>query len=424
MKKLLILLTVLFLSISAEAFENQLTAFCKRPASDEVFVCGDFNTLLVLDIKTGESIRTFNIGENLEDIQFSADGKNLIARNLEEIFFIDPDTGEIIKRMKISTPRIYPNSPYFADGDWYFKKTVSVYSTTDGSEVFKYNPGFNINSIGFNADFTELIVISSKIDIENESSLIQEKITNDGSYDLIRNTFIKQQSDNKGVKMDVIDLKTQKKILSTILPYSFRTSKISNISKNGTNFYIKASDIFVKVNSEGLATPVIIEGTRSSTNTRAIIDQQYLVADSWNGGYIYNYKTKNSKLIKNESNFELTNTVDIIEDENRIYFLSSDFLITEIDTSGNVNSQVTISNTTGNGFDVSCRIGYTDPEKREQEVSTINKFSKSKDFKVEDFDENKPVSIGNFKNIKAAEKFIQKLEKEGLESTLRIIPKA
>lgn len=426
MKKVFILFTVIFLSNMALAFENQLTAFCKRPASNEVFVCGDFNTLLVLNITNGKSIRTFDIGESLKDIQFSADGKNLIARSLSEVFFIDPDTGEIIKRMKISTPRIYPNSPYFADGDWYFKKTVSVYSTTDGSEVFKYEPGFNINNIGFNADFTELIVISGQIDIENESSLIQEKVTNkEGSYNIILNEYIKQQSDNKGVKMDVIDLKTEKKILSTILPYSFRHSPISSISKNGTNFYIKASDIFIKVNNEGLATPVIIEGTQSSTNTRADVNQQYLVADSWNGGYIYNYKTNNSKLIKNESKFELTNTVDIIiEDDNRIYFLSSDFLITELDTSGNVNSQEIISNTSGNGFDVSCRIGYTDPEKREQEVSIINKCSKSKDFKVENFNDNKPASIGNFKDVETATKFIQKLKDNGLKSTLRIIPKA
>ena len=132
-------------------------------------------TILIVDATNGAPKGQIDLTFKVLDMGFTSDGSEIIVFDGNTVHFIDAQSGEESRNSKANDVEFYENAPYFTDISWFDDK-VKVYSTKDGALVGSTKFEFTPVGAGFNADFTELLVLSKGHEIQKEKSLVQKKV--------------------------------------------------------------------------------------------------------------------------------------------------------------------------------------------------------------------------------------------------------
>ena len=424
MRFLILLITVYSVNISY-AFENDLAAICVRPNSNELYVGGEFNTIFVVDKNNGEEIRRLKTENGALDMQFNQDGSKLIVFDGNTVNFTDPVSGDVSYTLKASNVRLFEKAPYFIDADWLFSKSVVVYSTEDGSEVFKYTPEFTPLDAGFDPEFKELIVLGREMDIKGEGKLITEKIEESDSYNVYNKAYVEQQSDKKGAGFLVLSMETKSPVLESIIPYKTAKSFGLSISKYNDQYYISCWDMFLKVDQEGLAHPISCSDAGFAYATNAVLGSKSILISSTKEGVMFKIDEERFVGFNAKKDNEFAYSVDITDDGDLIYMLNKDYTVSILNEKAMVTNRLKIDNSTGNGFGVYYTNGYNKKEDRDKEAAIINAELKSlglPEIDLEAYVGESSVLIGTFETVQKAEAFKAKISKNGLSYLTKIAP--
>ncbi len=421
-----ILLVLISLSFSITfAFDNDLTSICMRPNSEEMYVGGEFKTIFVINKKTGEEIRRLTLETKTLDLQFSQDGKNLIVFDGNKVMFLNPETGEQTYFVKGSTVRLFENAPYFIDADWIFTQSVIVYSTEDGSQVFKYKPEFKTLDAGFSPDFKELIILGRSMDIKGEKGLVQTKVEEAERYNVYNKAYLEQQNDKKGSGFEVIDMTSKQSKLKVEIPYETAKSFGLSISKYKENYFISCWDMLLKIDSDGKAFPIECDDASFAYATNSIANASKIVVSSTKKGIVYNCENGSFVTFDARDNNEFAYSTDITFDNDLVYMLNKDFTISILNEKAMVVNRYKIDNSTGKGFGVYYYNGYNKKEARDKEAAIINEALSNYDLPAIDLEQHigsGDVLIGTFETIEKAEEFKKLTKSKGLSYITKIAP--
>ena len=422
------LLVVCSLIITASfGFENDLTSICERPGTDELFVGGEFKTVLVVDKNTGTALRQLKLEDNVLDMQFSPDGKNFITFDGGKVHFFNPETGEETYFFKASGIRLIQNSPYIIEADWIFSKSVKLYSTEDGSQIYSMKPEFSILSAGLSPDFTELIILGKDMDIKKEKSLINVEIEKDEGYNVYNKAYVEQQQDSRGSAFMVVDIQSKTSKIDVEIPYTTSASFAISISKFGSNYYIVGWDIFIKIDNEGKAFPIASDDATFAYAAGTSLDGKQVFVASTEDGFMYNCETENQVKFDASESFESAYSVDFLQVGDLIYMLNKDYSISVLNKKGMVVKRLKIENATGSGkgFKLLYYNGFTKKEARDKEAAIINGVLK--DLEMEPIDLETAIGesdffLGEFKLQEDAKLMVDMLNANGLQYLVKIAP--
>ncbi len=417
-------LFILGLMNTSNAFENDLQSICKRPGTDELFIGGEFHILMVVDAKTGNTLRQFELDHNVMDMQFDPEGKQLIIYDGDKIHFVNPDSGEDRKTFDVGHVRLVEKAPFIVDIDWY-GENIHIYSAADGSKIGSYQPGFDALDYGYSSDFSELLILGKSMEIENEASLIVKKVAKQDGYSAFNSAYTEQQEDGKGAGFAVYDLKTKSEKLKTVLPYTTSNSFDFNASKFGNNYYLGCWDMLLVVDPEGKATPV--EPKEASFTYASASDPtgQYLFLAGTKSGIVLNCADGSILTFDAREDYEFSYTVDFAFDGKNVYMLSEDYSVINLDMKGAVQSRFTIERTAGNGFGVYYFNGFNKKEDRDKEAAIINKELEALGLPAIDLETkvgDSNLLLGVFGSMDGAEAFETAINSNGLQYLTKIAP--
>lgn len=407
------------------SFENDLTSVCVRPGTNEMYVGGEFKTIFVVDKKTGSEIRRLTLETKAMDIQFSQDGKNLIVSDGRKVLFLNPETGEQTYFVKASTARLFENAPYFIDADWIFSKSVIVYSTVDGSIVYKHTPGFDPLDAGFDKDFKELIILGRSQDIKGEKKLIVKEVEEANGYNVYNKAYVEQQNDKKGSGFEIVDMATKASKLKVEIPYETSKSFGLSISKFGENYFLSCWDMLLKVDGEGMATPISCADATFAYATNVIMNSKKIMVSSTKNGFVFDCSTETAIPFDARQNNEFAYSKDITFDDVNSYMLNADFTVSVLNEKSMVVQRFKIDNSTGKGFGVYYYNGYSKKEARDKEANIINEVGGPLGLATIDLEQHigsSDVLIGTFETIEKAEEYKAALKSKGLSYITKIAP--
>jgi len=424
MKNVLTLVAVLLSSVWTLAFEYDLRAICKNPQANELFVGGEFNTILVIDEQTGNEIRRFATTFDCIDLQFSQDGKTLLAAASDYVYLLNPETGEQTAKVKAAGARLFENAPYFIDADWIFTKAVKVYSSNDGSQQFVYTPEYRPLDAGFNADYTELIVLGKEEEIKGEKKLIQTKIEEADGYNVYNKAYVDQQADDKGAGFTVIDMGSKQVKLDVKIPYATAKSYGLSISKFGDNYYVAAWDIFIKIDKAGNAFPLETNEATFAYAVNSTFDSKHIVVASTRSGYVYDCSSEQFISFDCSDGGGFAYSTDITELNGTTYMLNKDYSICQLNDKGMVKKTIQICNELSGKIAVYYRNGYSKKEDRDKEAAIINNLLTAKGQTAVDLENQSSdyVQIGIFENVRIAQEYVKALDDAGLNYAVSIAP--
>ncbi len=425
MKRITLFLFAILFAQTIFAFKNELTSICKRPGSNELYIAGEFKTILIVDVHTKKSLRTIKTDGIVKDFQFSPDGQNLLVYTGNTVNFLNPETGEITRSIKGNNVRLFEKSPYFIDADRYMSKSIKVYSTNDASLIFEHKPNFPILDAGFNADFSELLILGDGMDIKKEKSLIRTETTPVSGYNVYNKAYVEQQKDNKGSGFQVVDLKTKNLLLDVVIPYKTAKSFGLSVSKYKDAYFIACWDMFLKIDNKGMASPLENSDATFAYAANHTNDGQYIYVASSKSGYIYNSETAQFTPFNLKTGSESSYTADISELNDTVYHLAKDYSVAMMDKTGKILSKFEVTNDTGNGFGVYYYNGFTKKEARDKEALIINNNLEALGMEKIDLETaigKSDFLLGVFKTKDDAEKFMEALKKNGLEYLIESAP--
>ncbi|MFT4600107.1 MAG: hypothetical protein ACI857_000277 [Arenicella sp.] len=421
-----ILLLILMLSLTFSfAFDNDLTSICLRPGTTEMYIGGEFKTIFVIDKKTGAEIRRLTVEKRVIDLQFSPDGKNLIVFDGQKVMLMNPETGAETYSLKGSRVRLFENSPYFIDSDLNYSGSVVVYSTTDGSQVFKHTPTFKPLDASFDSEFKELIILGKSMDIKGEKNLITKKVEESDGYNVYNKAYVDQQSDKKGSGFEVIDIESKSSKINVVLPYQTAKSFGLSISKFNENYYLSCWDMMLKIDKEGMSSPISCSDATFAYATNALQNSKTIMVSSTKNGFVFNCENEEYITFDARENNEFAYSTDITYDHDLIYVLNKDFTISILNEKSMVVNRIKIDNSTGKGFGVYYYNGYSKKEARDKEANIINEVGATLDLPVinlEDYIGSGDVLIGTFDSIEKAEEFKKRIKSKGLSYITKIAP--
>jgi WD40 repeat protein len=425
MKRSLLFCICLITAISSYSFENDLASICLRPGTDEIFVGGEFETVFVIDKKDGRELRRLTVENGALDMQFSPDGKHLIVVDENKVHLLNPETGEETYFVKASNARLFENSPYFIDADWIYTKSIIVYSTTDGSQVFKYTPTFKPLDAGFDAEFKELIILGRSMEIKGEKKLIQNEVKKPEKYNVYRKAYFEKQANKKGAGFEVINMDTKTSVLKVELPYETAKSFGLSISKYKDDYYISCWDMLLRIDNQGRAFPIECSEATYAYTTNAVSKAKQILVASTKQGYLYNCESNQFVSFDARSEREFAYSTDVAESDDLIYLLNKDFTISVLNKKAMVIKRMKIDNSNGKGFGIYYTNGYSKKEDRDKEASIINSVLESMGMPKIDLEENigdHNLLIGIFESIEEAEKFKKELKSKSLSYITKIAP--
>ena len=425
MKKILSLAILIVALTTTFAFENDLTSVCIRPGTDEMFVGGEFKTIFVINKTTGAEVRRLSVEKRVLDMQCSQDGKTLLVYDGQQVMLLNPETGEQTYSLKGSRIRLFENAPYFIDSDLNYSGSVVVYSTVDGSQVFKYTPTFKPLDASFDADFKELIILGSSMEIKGEKNLITTKIEEGEGYNVYNKAYVEQQNDKKGSGFEVIDMTTKKSIINVEIPYKTAKSFGLSVSKYKDNYYISCWDMLLKISKEGMASPISSREATFAYATNALQRGKNILVSSTKKGYVFDCESEQFISFDARENNEFAYSTDITFDESLVYMLNKDFTISVLNEKSMVVNNFKIDNSNGKGFGIYYYNGFTKKEARDKEAAIINSVRET--YQMEPIDLEAHIGddnllIGTFDTIEAAEKFKKELKMKSLSYITKIAP--
>lgn len=430
MKKYMKLSTILlsFIALGFQqkslAFENDLQSICKRPGTNELFIGGEFHTLLVIDANSGSALRQFDVKHNIIDLQFDPAGKHLIVFDGNDIHFLNPDSGEDFKQFSVGHVRLAEGSPYIVARSW-FNSELKIYSATDGSVLTSFDPGFDVLDYGYSNNFTEIIILGREMEIKKEGSLITKKIEKIDGYNVYNSAYTSQQDDGKGSGFAVYDMNSKSLKINTIIPYNTSNSFDFNASKYGDHYYVACWEMLLKIDAEGKVTPVESDEATFAYASGSNPSGQYIFISSTKNGYIYNCEDGSQFAFNGREDNEFSYTVDYTFDGNNVYMLSGDFDVVLMNLQGNVQRHIKVERSAGKGFGVYYYNGFFKKEDRDKEATIINKELEALGLPVIDLETNvgdSKVLLAVFGSMDEAEAFDKSINDNGLQYLTKIAP--
>lgn len=428
MKKYTFIVILILISSLSFAFDFELTSAVKRPNSDEVFIGGTFNTIIVFDITKGETLRCFKIAEGIKDLQFDKKGKVLLAISNSKAYIINPDTGEMINTINGNSFQLFPESPYFVDMKKYGDTKVLIFETETGRNIKEIRIGFQPKLCGFDDDFSTLYVVSSKNEIgpADEKKYLLKKIEKSTFYNCYNQAYTSKQEDNAGSYIYVWDIKNDIEISTIICPFDFTGTFALSITPTENGIYISDWDMFLKIENKNYITtaiecPKAVFAYANHTTT----DYNNIIISSTKSGNIYNIPESKWIEFNLRDNNDLVYTADIFSTVESIWLLSKDYTLISMDYNGVKNNEYKINYAGEKGFSVYYHNGYSKKEDRDKEAEIINtelSLLKLSNIDLEQFIGKSDVILANFKNVTEAEEFVKKLKNNKLNYITRIAP--
>ena len=423
--KTLIILLALFVSQLSLAFENDLRAICKRPGTNELFIGGEFNSVFVIDEKTGETIRQFKIEGGLEDMQFSPEGDHLITTIRNKAYFVDPETGESKRTFEGGNFILLENSPYFIDISWYGHKSAKVYSTKDGEMVYQHKNESAPWYAGMSPDFTELFIVYREEDIKKEKSLVVEPTAPLDGFNVFNKAYVEQESDKMGSRFVVVDISSKSIKLDVMMPYSVGISYGTNMSKFGNDYYIVGWDVFLRIDAEGRSHPISCADATFSYATNHSQDGKSIMVLSTKEGFIYNCEKESFYQLKLKENNEFAYSCDVSEVDGSFITLAKDYSVISVSQTGTLINRMKINRSSENGFGVYYYNGFNKKDDRDKEAAIINEQLKKVGLDPIDLETDPGKSdflLGIFSTEEEAKSFADALDANGLEYITKIAP--
>ena len=416
---------MVLLALYTSAFENDLSAICQRPETEELYVGGEFNKIYVVNKVSGETIRQLTIATKVIDMQFNQSGSKLIIYDGSKVIFLNPESGEELYSFAAGGVRLFEDSPYMINTDWIFSGKVTVYSTEDGSPFYTIKPSFEILDAGLNVTRDELIILGRSIEIKGEKGLVQKTIEPVEGYNIYNKAYVEQQNDGQGSGFMVIDLKTKAEMLNVLIPYATSASFGLSISKYKEDYFIACWEMLLKIDKSGNCFPIEVDEPHFAYATNATGNGQFVFISSTKNGNIYNCESNMIVDFNAREDNEFSYSVDFSFNKEEVYLLSDDFSIAILNNKGMVQKRIKIENGTGEGFGLYYYNAFNKKEARDAEAEIINAALIKADRETIDLEKaigKSDFLLGVFETMEEAEKFQKEIDDNGLQYITKIAP--
>lgn len=414
---------ILLSAFSSKAFENDPQSICLRPGTNELYIGGEFNYLMVIDASTGASIRQLSIPKEALAVAFNKNADKLIITESNKVHWLDPATGEILQSMDLDDPYVKEGSPYIVSIKSFWDKAVTLHSLEDGSPISTFSFDFEPLHVGFNESFTELIVLGNEADIEEENKLIKQEVQETEGYDVYVKTFVEQQADGKGSRFKVIDIASETTKLDVVIPYTTAKTYSLLISKYAESYYVLGFDIFIKIDAAGSAYPILVSNSGFSYASGCSKDGKTIYSGSMNSLCMYDCSTaKYFEMQMGETDAAYAQEFFITAD--KVYLLNEDLNVHICSTKGVKSKTVVAEVVSADGFAVYYYNGYVKKEKRDEEAAPINAALKSKGLGTIDLESaigESKFLVAVFQSKKEALEFVESIDNE-VDYSLEVLP--
>jgi hypothetical protein len=415
--KTILSILLLLSSFSLFSFDNDPQAIALRPGSNELFIGGEFNTIIVLDATSGSNIRQIEVPEKAMEISFNADGSILLVSDYNQVLFYNPETGEKLQTVAIEGAHLFPNSPYFINYQWYRNNTLIVYSVEDASPMYSFENKNPIEYASFNADFSELMIVGRAMDISGEGKLLQKKVEKREGFDPFNNELVKQQNDGKGSSFTVISISGNKTLLDVTIPYTASTSFAFSLTKYKDDYYAIGFDMFIKITKEGLAWPIELANSSFAYAAGASPDQKIIYFGAMGKINTYDCSTgTHFEMDLDESDPSYAAAYACTSE--KVYALNNNMEVHTTNPKGVKQKTVKVRMTSENGFAVYYYNGFTKKEARDKEALIINNVLAEMGLPAIDLESSTGDSdflLGVFQSQEEAEAFQRRIDDDGLQ---------
>lgn len=429
-----LLLSVLFLGVfvhSSLAFKGDLTQIVKRPGTNELFVCGEFNSIFVVDATSGETKRSIAVEkEGVTSLQFTPDGSILLAANYRTLYFINPSTGITTKTLSGSNFILSERSNFIVDLDRWGKK-VSLLKSGDGSVINTITCEFEPIYASLSPGGKKLFILGSAQEIKNEKSLLTKEVLPVSGYNTYNKAFMEQQSDNKGASFLEVEVESFKARKVITLPYSPSMSTFGKLISSFNNEpYFMSFEMFFKLNQTGKVSPMETEHSNFAYAVEATTTGQYIINASGLKGFIYDCKNDKYTPFNFDAFMSSVYAKDISTSNDTIVLLGSDYTVLTLTTNGALIKKFRINKLSdGIKFGAFYTNGYTKKEQRDKEASIINGLTKEKNLPEIDLEksfatDDKEPLIAEFDTYEQASDFVNELKNRKLNYVVKIYPVA
>jgi len=424
LKHILLAIFALFSCFQLSAFEYELSSICKHPTKEILYISGEFNTILVIDANNGSVMDQIDVDYPVLAMQFAPAGHLLVHGDDQKIHFVDPETGAESKAIFGSDFELFEEAPYFLDVSW-MDNAVIVYDANDGRIVKTIKPEFEPLAAGLSPDNEEILVLGREREIDNEKSLIVEKLEDDGGYNPFRNAYLDQQSDDSGADFAVYNLAEGKFTKQFILPYATSDNFDLAIGAYGNEYLLGCWDMMIRITADGKATPVVpAESNFTYASTIAADGKTIFLASSENG-CVYNAETGELGNFNVAQDFIAPTAADICYADEKMYLLSVNYTIVQMNLAGAEEKRFTVEKGLANGFGVYYYNGNEAGEERDSEEAIINKVRAEYDWDAIDLDsvdESEYLIIGTFETLQEVYEFNDKLDENDLDYKVDFSP--
>lgn len=427
MKKLFYSIVLLLITVNTFAFDFELSSAVQRPGTNEVFIGGTFNTVIVFDISTGKTIRTFEIPEGINDMQFNTEGKRLIAASSTKAFLINPDDGVLINTVSGGSFQLFTLSPYFIDMKKYGDTKAIIYNSTTGEKIKEVRCDFQPKVCGFDKNFKTLYIVSAKTAIEesDENKYLNQKIEKSTGYNCYNSAYTSKQGDKNGSLIMKYEMESNTALSNIICPFDFGGSFALTVVPVGDEIYISDWDMLIKIDKKGISTAIECENAGFAYANNYTPDFQNIIISSTKSGNIFNISESKWIEYNLRDGYEFTYTADIFSTNDRVWLLSKDYTLVSMSYVGAKDKSFKINEGSEKGFSVYYHNGYSKPEDRSKEAGIINAELTNRglaNIDLEQFIGKSDVVLATFNTVTEAEGFIKIVKDNKLQYLTKIAP--
>lgn len=427
MKKFYPIIALLLISINSFAFDYELSSAVNRPRTNEVFVGGTFNTIIVFDISTGKTLRSFELPNGITDMQFNLEGQILLAISSAKAFLINPDDGSLVNTINGSAFQLFAFSPYFIDIKKYGDTKAIIYDSSNGEKIKEVRCDFQPKVCGFDQDFKALYILSAKTEIGeiDEKKFLSQKIEKTQIYNCYNSAYTAKQEDKNGSFLIKYDIEKATIVANYTCPFAFTGSFALAIIPVGENIYIADWDMLVQIDKNGISTAIECEKAGFAYANRHSPDFSQIIIASTKMGNIFNTTNGQWSPYDLRAGNEFTYTVSIFFINDKTWLLSKDYTLASMNKNGTKSTAWKINEGGEKGFSVYYTNGYSKKEDRDKEAFIINtELTKlgQQNIDLEQFIGKGDVVLGKFKTVIDAEAFIKTLKSNKLQYLTKIAP--
>ncbi len=361
------------------AFEYELNSIVKHPTKNELYIGGEFKTIIVMDSEKGTLIKGIPTSFDVKKLTVASNG-NILISNYQQLAIYNPETGTTTSFNGSGDIHTFNNSAYFLDVSSYYKK-IKIYNVGDQTLYSEIELTNSPRMLSYSPITKQLYLFSDQIDIKNEKSLIVKEVVKSDGYNTYNGAYVSQQSDGKGQIYQIYDVAGKKIINQTELPYFMSSSFSKTISPVKNDLYVLYWDGFVKISNQKNCTPIETDLATYAYATGSTSNGSHFICSSMKDGFIYDTQSGVAKSFDLAIDYsDRAYTSDIFFDGELAYILTADYNVYKMDLSGNKKMSFNFAQngTSGISYQVLYYNGYSQKTDQDKEVSAINSALKTK----------------------------------------------